>query len=101
MEEDIQLLDDYYAVEQYTPERLTPWLLRLVLDDRLTVDKHITMDTISNRIRDEYEVRNGADGQVAENLHSHCMLVLCERSICPRTVQMSTGLQSCWFPGGV
>jgi hypothetical protein len=59
VEEDTSLLEDYYAVENYAPERLTPWLLRLVLDDRLTVDKHITMDMIQSRIHDEYEVRKG------------------------------------------
>jgi hypothetical protein len=59
VEEDVSLLEDYYAVEAYNPARLTPWLLRLVLDDRLTVDKHITMDMIQSRIQDEYEVRKG------------------------------------------
>ncbi|KAF8072459.1 NRPB1 [Scenedesmus sp. PABB004] len=53
--EDASLLEDWYTVEAYTPERLTPWLLRLVLDDRLTVDKHITMDRIQARIGEEYE----------------------------------------------
>jgi hypothetical protein len=39
--------------------RLTPWLLRLVLDNRLTVDKKLTMDGIATRIRQEYQVRGG------------------------------------------
>ncbi|KAF6257604.1 hypothetical protein COO60DRAFT_1622218 [Scenedesmus sp. NREL 46B-D3] len=56
VEDDIALLEDYFAVEDvYQPERLTPWLLRLVLDDRLTVDKHITMGMIQARIHEEYE----------------------------------------------
>ncbi|WIA28234.1 hypothetical protein OEZ86_010790 [Tetradesmus obliquus] len=53
--EDVSLLEDYYAVENYDASRLTPWLLRLVLDERLTVDKHITMDMIQARIHEEYE----------------------------------------------
>lgn len=54
--EDEDLLEDYYAIEEYHPERLTPWLLRLVLDDRLTVDKRISMEKIQKRIQEEYEV---------------------------------------------
>jgi chromosomal replication initiation ATPase DnaA len=59
--EDASLLEDFYAVENYEPGRLTPWLLRLVLDDRLTVDKHITMGMIQSRIGEEYEVRGGLE----------------------------------------
>lgn len=57
VEDDRQLLEDWYAVEEYHPERLTPWLLRLVLDDRLTVDKHISMQQVMEKIQEEYEVR--------------------------------------------
>lgn len=53
--EDAALLEDWYTVEAYAPERLTPWLLRLVLDDRLTVDKHIGMAQIQARISEEYD----------------------------------------------
>lgn len=54
--EDVEMLNDFYAVEEYNSARLTPWLLRLILDERLTVDKHLLMDYIAQRIRDEYEV---------------------------------------------
>eukprot|EP00879_Flechtneria_rotunda_P006150 GHRR01006467.1.p1 GENE.GHRR01006467.1~~GHRR01006467.1.p1 ORF type:complete len:1335 (+),score=429.51 GHRR01006467.1:359-4363(+) len=55
VQEDVELLDGYYSVEAYRPEILTPWLLRLVLDERLTVDKHISMETVRQRIMSEYE----------------------------------------------
>jgi hypothetical protein len=88
----VSLLEDFYAVENYEPGRLTPWLLRLVLDDRLTVDKHITMGMIQSRIGEEYEVR-GCTATVftVQNAQHHCwwcyvalwgLIVLTEATSC-------------------
>lgn len=50
------MLHDHYELEDYVPQLLTPWLLRLILDDRLTVDKKLQMSEIAQKIKDEYDV---------------------------------------------
>lgn len=56
IEEDRDLLADWYDLEDYQPHELTPWLLRLILDQRLTVDKKLTMEQISARLKEEFDV---------------------------------------------
>jgi hypothetical protein len=93
VEEDKQLLDDFYAVEAYTPERLTPWLLRLVLDDRLTVDKHITMEKIQTRISEEYEVRQRGRGGYCGDSAMCAAAVCCQLGL---DAWVEEGRSSCW-----
>jgi hypothetical protein len=60
IEGDRELLEDFYGLEEEINYNvLTPWLLRLILDDRLTVDKKLGMDQIRNKLQDEFEVGSG------------------------------------------
>lgn len=57
IEEDRELLEDFYGLEEDVNYNvLTPWLLRLILDDRLTVDKKLGMGQIAEKLKDEFEV---------------------------------------------
>jgi hypothetical protein len=57
IEEDRDLLQDFYELEEDVPvAALTPWLLRLILDDTMVVDKKLSMGDISNKLKDEYDV---------------------------------------------
>ena len=56
VEEDAPLLRDYYMTEDYRPERLAPWLLRLTLEKALLVDKRLSMSSIQAKIKEEYDV---------------------------------------------
>ena len=56
VEADQEMLSLYYDLEEYNPQHLTPWLLRLILDDRLTVDKKLQMTEIASKIKYEYDV---------------------------------------------
>ncbi len=57
IEEDRELLEDFYGLEEEVNfNQLTPWLLRLILDDRLTVDKKLGMGQIADKLRDEFDV---------------------------------------------
>lgn len=57
IEEDRELLEDYYGLEEdINLNALTPWLLRLILDDRLTVDKKLGMAQIGDKLKDEFDV---------------------------------------------
>jgi len=61
------MLEDHYNLEDYFPNILTPWLLRLILDDRLTVDKKLGMADIATKIKEEYDVSGGVvEGGVIE-----------------------------------
>lgn len=60
IEEDRELLEDFYGLEEdVNYDVLTPWLLRLILDDRLTVDKKLGMGQIADKLKDEFEVGGG------------------------------------------
>jgi hypothetical protein len=57
IEEDRELLEDFYSLEEDGHlHALTPWLLRLILDDRLTVDKKLGMAQIADKLKDEFDV---------------------------------------------
>lgn len=57
IEKDRELLEDFYGLEEDVNYNvLTPWLLRLILDDRLTVDKKLGMGQIAEKLKDEFEV---------------------------------------------
>lgn len=57
IDEDRELLEDYYGLEdEINLNALTPWLLRLILDDRLTVDKKLGMAQIADKLKDEFDV---------------------------------------------
>jgi hypothetical protein len=61
IESDRELLEDFYGLEEDVNYNvLTPWLLRLILDDRLTVDKKLGMGQIAEKLKDEFEVGLGA-----------------------------------------
>lgn len=54
--EDRELLEDFYGLEEDVNYNvLTPWLLRLILDERLTVDKKLGMGQIADKLKDEFE----------------------------------------------
>lgn len=57
IEEDVDFVNSYYEMpdEDIAPEKISPWLLRIVLSREMMVDKKLSMANIAERINREFD----------------------------------------------
>ena len=57
MEEDQEFVRDYYEMpdDAIDVNRLSPWLLRIVLDRAMLLDKKLSVADVAERINNEFE----------------------------------------------
>jgi len=70
VDEDKQLVDDYYDLEEVTP--VSPWLLRIELDKEMLLDRKISMDKIEAMIAENF----GSDMHVIRSQDNEKNLVV-------------------------